>query len=382
MKKLFLALLLLFAFTATVSVSVADAAPTVQNGGDDCVIPDSGPWPPCATGGNTGGGGGDCVIPPSGPWPPCATGGNTGGGGGDCVIPPSGPWPPCATGGNTGGGGGDCVIPPSGPWPPCATGGNTGGGGGGDDCVIPPSGPWPPCATGGNTGGGGGGGGDCVIPPSGPWPPCATGGNTGGGGGGGGGGTTPPPSDEPTVEDFVARCGTLSYDLQVFDDDFVNAFAQDLGISYDEAYDFLVLFEVVEIPGAQGPTKPWDAQCFAFSALVMRSAAEQMGGLLDRLVNGSSESCGEWLDLYRFMELSPAYSGVPGEFISLYAPYLAARDTMEAAARDVSKFCLEGGTLSEFNFFRAREGIQQALAILGPVTESELLFEAYLGLHN
>ncbi len=38
-----------------------------------CVIPDSGPWPPCATGGNppsappT-----DCVIPESGPWPPCA----------------------------------------------------------------------------------------------------------------------------------------------------------------------------------------------------------------------------------------------------------------------------------------------------------------------
>ncbi len=50
-----------------------------------------------------------------------------------CVIPPSGPWPPCATGGDSGGdtGGstdGDCVIPPSGPWPPCATGGGDSGG--------------------------------------------------------------------------------------------------------------------------------------------------------------------------------------------------------------------------------------------------------------
>ena len=110
------------------------------------------PPPPPGGGGGTG-----CVIPPSGPWPPCATGGNTpppnnlppG-----CVIPPSGPWPPCATSGNTGGGGTGCVIPPSGPWPPCATGGapsNLPPG-----CVIPPSGPWPPCATNGNTGGGGG----------------------------------------------------------------------------------------------------------------------------------------------------------------------------------------------------------------------------------
>jgi hypothetical protein len=59
------------------------------------------------TGGNSGG----CVIPSSGPWPPCATsgGGNagtsgnsgtsTGGNSGGCVIPSSGPWPPCASNG-------------------------------------------------------------------------------------------------------------------------------------------------------------------------------------------------------------------------------------------------------------------------------------------
>ncbi|HFC11233.1 MAG TPA: hypothetical protein ENJ56_00210 [Anaerolineae bacterium] len=45
-----------------------------------------------------------CVIPPSGPWPDCATGGSTPTppppDAGDCVIPPSGPWPDCATGGS------------------------------------------------------------------------------------------------------------------------------------------------------------------------------------------------------------------------------------------------------------------------------------------
>lgn len=73
------------------------------NSADGCVIPESGPWPPCATGGGSSSGNADdCVIPESGPWPPCATGGdNSGGDGGgtqECVIPESGPWPPCATG--------------------------------------------------------------------------------------------------------------------------------------------------------------------------------------------------------------------------------------------------------------------------------------------
>ncbi len=104
----------------------------------------------------------DCVIPPSGPWPPCATGGGSSdnSNSGDCVIPPSGPWPPCATNGdgggqtNTGGDQGN-ACPPSGPWPP---GCNPNGGGttttNPADCVIPPSGPWPPCASNGNATGG------------------------------------------------------------------------------------------------------------------------------------------------------------------------------------------------------------------------------------
>lgn len=69
----------------------------------------------------------------------------------ECVIPPSGPWPPCATQGDapppdlpSG-----CVIPLSGPWPPCATQGDTPPPDLPPGCVIPPSGPWPPCATGG-----------------------------------------------------------------------------------------------------------------------------------------------------------------------------------------------------------------------------------------
>ena len=85
--------LLLFAYANSTAAATAAQA-------SGCVIPESGPWPPCATGGNTTPSTGECVIPPSGPWPPCATGGASTppASGGDCVIPPSGPWPPCATG--------------------------------------------------------------------------------------------------------------------------------------------------------------------------------------------------------------------------------------------------------------------------------------------
>lgn len=103
---------------------VSDGGDMPPAGADDCVIPPSGPWPPCATGDGTApappANNGDCVIPESGPWPPCATGDGSSDSG-DCVIPPSGPWPPCATGGvpptdlPEG-----CVVPQSGPWPSCA----------------------------------------------------------------------------------------------------------------------------------------------------------------------------------------------------------------------------------------------------------------------
>lgn len=160
--------LLFLLVAALLLTAVSFAAPEpVSADGHGCVIPESGPWPPCATGGDTGGND-DCVIPPSGPWPPCATGGDSADSD-TCTIPPSGPWPPCATGGEQSDNGADCVIPESGPWPPCATGGeqdNT------DQCVIPESGPWPACATGSEQGGDN----ECVIPPAGPWPPCATGG--------------------------------------------------------------------------------------------------------------------------------------------------------------------------------------------------------------
>ncbi len=92
---------------------------------------------------------GDCTIPPSGPWPPCATAGDTPPAAlpNGCVIPSRGPWPPCATNGAPGSPSA-CVIPTSGPWPACATTGDAPPADLPGECVIPPRGPWPACAVG------------------------------------------------------------------------------------------------------------------------------------------------------------------------------------------------------------------------------------------
>ncbi len=92
------------AYVTVVALDGVAVAQQPEVSADDCVIPASGPWPPCATdGGSTPPpnkpAAGDCVIPASGPWPPCATnGGSTppASNPSDCVIPESGPWPSCA----------------------------------------------------------------------------------------------------------------------------------------------------------------------------------------------------------------------------------------------------------------------------------------------
>ncbi|MGB1251052.1 MAG: hypothetical protein ACPG8W_10590 [Candidatus Promineifilaceae bacterium] len=103
----------------------------------------------------------------------------------DCVIPSSGPWPPCARNGNArpnapSQNGNGCVIPPTGPWPPCASNEGNTSNNQGNDCVIPSTGPWPPCASSGSGNQGNSSNNDCVIPTSGPWPPCANSGNDSG----------------------------------------------------------------------------------------------------------------------------------------------------------------------------------------------------------
>ena len=122
------AVMLLMGMTLTSSIIVETAHAA------DCVIPQTGSWPPCARNGSQQTNQSGCVIPQTGPWPPCAaSGANSGASQSGCIIPQTGPWPPCARNGSANGGSnvnnnqgnsGGCVIPPRGAWPPCASGAN------------------------------------------------------------------------------------------------------------------------------------------------------------------------------------------------------------------------------------------------------------------
>ena len=343
-----------------------------------CEIPDSGPWPPCATGGgsHSGGDSGDCVIPDSGPWPPCATSGGSG------------------SGSNTGGGAG-APCPTSGAWPAgCVPGGSSSGGssgGAGEPC--PTSGAWPAgCVPGGsgggtadggmNDGGSAGGGAGEPCPTTGAWPAgCVPGGSSDSGDGGtnNGGNTGGIDPDNFTIADFERRCGLLEYDLMVYTDEDVTSFAEFFEMTEEAARDLLELLELVETPGPQGPVKTWDGVCFAYSTFITRNAAEQMGGLLDRIYGGQGGSCFEWLALYQFIDLAPAYSDVPGEYAGLHNEYVRSRNIIEDKVRDISLSCIQGGSISEFNFNKARAGINEGLDILNRVTEDPALLILVLG---
>lgn len=60
--------------SSSVPAPINNAPPTTTNNNSQgCVIPASGPWPPCATGANNRPSNRQgCIIPPSGPWPQCA----------------------------------------------------------------------------------------------------------------------------------------------------------------------------------------------------------------------------------------------------------------------------------------------------------------------
>ena len=82
------------------NVNTIMGLPILVNNSDGCSISD-GSAVTCGGAGAVapaGGGNGSCVIPASGPWPACATGGGAAApaGNGGCVIPASGPWPACA----------------------------------------------------------------------------------------------------------------------------------------------------------------------------------------------------------------------------------------------------------------------------------------------
>jgi hypothetical protein len=126
-------------------------------------------------------------------------------------------------------------------------------------------------------------------------------------------------------------------------------------------------------PSRPVPPAPvaFDAQAIRGSMNNARSMIEQMGGLLDRLLRGSRETCDEYTGYYRGVVTSPRYDGVPAEWQTIYNEYIAAVELGSSTNQAIFETCFSGnGVVTELNYGAAREGINNSLNRLIPAIEA------------
>lgn len=124
-------------------------------------------------------------------------------------------------------------------------------------------------------------------------------------------------------------------------------------------------------PPAAGDSPPASA---GFSGASLRDAMvsakwtlEQMGGLLDRLYNGSVESCNEYMPYYLQLLSSPLYDEVSPAWQGVYNEYLYAIGNALQRNEGVASLCASGGGyLGEQAYGNARQSINQGLDRLTP----------------
>jgi hypothetical protein len=99
---------------------------------------------------------------------------------------------------------------------------------------------------------------------------------------------------------------------------------------------------------------------------------EQMGGLLDRLVRGSRETCEEYTKYYRGLVGSARYDGVPTEWQGVYNEYMFAVQHGSEKNQPIFDLCFEnqGGGITELNYGVARTGVNDSLNRLIPAIET------------
>ena len=141
-----------------------------------------------------------------------------------------------------------------------------------------------------------------------------------------------------------------------------------------------VIFDIPQIDDAglvNPPSVEFAPLDFLVSAVVVSSGVNNMGGLIDRLLRGSGESCADFAGSFITVAISPKFNNVPAAWQGLVNQYEAAIDKLIDTNKDfVTNACLTGGAFSEFNFWRARAGINDALDLINPVVEAAA--EAYV----
>lgn len=116
---------------------------------------------------------------------------------------------------------------------------------------------------------------------------------------------------------------------------------------------------------------PFDGVTMRDSMTNARWVLEQVGGLLDRLYNGSTETCSEYNDYYGQLVSTATYDSVPAEWQSIYNEYIFAVENGINSNNGVASLCAQGGgQLGQQAYGEARMGINTSLEHLSPAIDN------------
>ncbi len=123
-------------------------------------------------------------------------------------------------------------------------------------------------------------------------------------------------------------------------------------------------------PTRSGPV-PFDANALYDAMIQARSDLEQMGGLLDRVVNDGPQSCEPYIGWYDSLVTSPVYDGVSPEWGGVYAEYLWAVEHLLDSSKHIADICAGGGgNLTNIEYGIGRISVNESLERLYPAIET------------
>ncbi len=115
---------------------------------------------------------------------------------------------------------------------------------------------------------------------------------------------------------------------------------------------------------------PFNAVALGDNMSQVEWVLNQMGGLLDRLYNGSWETCEEYEGYYRQIMTSPAYHSLPDEWHGVYNEYIFAVEHTTDRNNGVFSLCQNGGgSLNAQAYGDARSSIADSLNRLIPAVQ-------------
>ena len=124
-------------------------------------------------------------------------------------------------------------------------------------------------------------------------------------------------------------------------------------------------------PSVRPNPMPFDASALRDNMNNVRSILEQMGGLLDRLANGQTQTCLEYEDYYRRLSQGALYHSIPEGWQGVYNEYVFAIEHGLGTNDGIYSLCQNGGgSPTQQSYGTARQGINQSLDRLRPAIDT------------